>query len=208
MNERKTGPRAYRSSARTRAAQATRGNIVEAAGALLREKGVAGFSLDAVAKQAGVTRLTVYNQFGTRRALLEAVFDDRAEKGGMHRLAAAAGMADARAALHQVIAIFCNFWSVDHALVEDLHYVGSADLDFQVSMRERNERRRKLLKVLIVRMAGRAIAHPKRLDGLVDLLFVLTGFPVYAELARDRSKNAVCDLITEVADDLVKRMLA
>ncbi|WP_404558819.1 TetR/AcrR family transcriptional regulator [Bradyrhizobium niftali] len=43
-------------------------------------------SLDAVAKAANVTRLTVYNQFGSRRGLLEAVFDDIARRGRLGRL--------------------------------------------------------------------------------------------------------------------------
>jgi AcrR family transcriptional regulator len=47
---------------------------------------MAAFSLDAIAKAADVTRLTVYNQFGSRRGLLEAVFDDIARRGRLHRL--------------------------------------------------------------------------------------------------------------------------
>src|SRR5579872_2046609 len=80
---RKMSPRAYRSAAREDAAERNRLRIVAAAGKLLRAKGAAGFSLDAVARKAHVTRLTVYNQFGSRRRLLEAVFDDHAARGGL-----------------------------------------------------------------------------------------------------------------------------
>jgi AcrR family transcriptional regulator len=59
--------------------------------------------------QAGVTRLTFYNQFGSRSALLEAVFDERAARGGLHRIAGAMAASDPHAGLLQVIAIFLRF---------------------------------------------------------------------------------------------------
>src|SRR5260370_34613361 len=76
-------PRRYVSSVRTAAAAAKRDHVLEAAARLLREDtSIAAFSLDAVAKAAGVTRLTVYNQFGSRRGVLGAVFDGVAPPGG------------------------------------------------------------------------------------------------------------------------------
>ena len=75
--------RRYVSSVRTAAAAEKRDRVIEAAARSLREDAsIASFSLDAVAKAAGVTRLTVYHQFGSRRGLLEAVFDDIAQRPG------------------------------------------------------------------------------------------------------------------------------
>src|SRR6267154_1435446 len=102
-------PRPYRSPVRAKAAGQTRERIVAAAGKLLRSAAASQFSLEAVAKEAGITRLTVYNQFGSRRALLEAVFDDRAERGGLHRVAEAMAAADPFAGLQELIEIFCEF---------------------------------------------------------------------------------------------------
>ena len=69
--------RAYVSSVRTAAAAEKRDRVLKAAAKALRQDAsIAHFSLDSVAKAAGVTRLTVYNQFGSRRGLLEAVFDE------------------------------------------------------------------------------------------------------------------------------------
>ena len=80
-------PRAYNSPSRIVASTKTRQRIVAAAAAILgTAEGISGFSLQAVAAKAGVTRLTVYNRFGSRRALLEAVFDDMAVRGGLHRI--------------------------------------------------------------------------------------------------------------------------
>src|SRR5258705_4042103 len=82
--------RPYVSSLRTAAAAAKRDRVIATAARLLREDAsIATFSLDAVAKAAGVTRLTVYHQFGSRRGLLEAVFDDIARQGGLAGIAEA-----------------------------------------------------------------------------------------------------------------------
>src|SRR5215468_10153954 len=51
--------------------RATRGRIVEAAGRLTRERGPNGFSMDVLAKEAGVARATVYEHFRSKRAVLD-----------------------------------------------------------------------------------------------------------------------------------------
>src|SRR5258705_9412753 len=92
--------RPYVSSVRTAAAAAKRDRVIEAAARSLREDAsIATFSLDAVAKAAGVTRLTVYHQFGSRRGLLEAVFDEIARQGGLARIPHAMAITDPHAAL-------------------------------------------------------------------------------------------------------------
>src|ERR671930_2519666 len=145
--------RAYVSSVRSAAAAEKRDRVVEAAAKSLREDAsIAHFSLETVAKAAGVTRLTVYNQFGSRRGLLEATFDDIARQGGLFDLAEAMALPDARAALDRVIDIFCAFWNRDPA-VGRLHDAIANDPEFGQALIERNERRRKLLGLLVGRMA-------------------------------------------------------
>src|ERR1700759_3990693 len=87
-------------------------------------------SLDSVAKKAGVTRITVYNQFGSRRALLEAVFDNMAAHGGLHRMGEAMANRDPEAALQQIVAIFCDFWSIHRGALWRLHAASAADPEF------------------------------------------------------------------------------
>ena len=116
--------RVYRSPQRAAAAAETRDRILAAAAALLGEaEGIPRFSLEAVAKAAGVTRLTVYNQFGSRSALLEAVFDHLALSAGMGRLPEVMTDADPQAGLRRLIGIFCDFWSHDRYMIARLHAV-------------------------------------------------------------------------------------
>ncbi|MHC2331907.1 TetR/AcrR family transcriptional regulator [Bradyrhizobium sp. USDA 4454] len=187
-------PRSYVSPARSAAAAETRERVIEAASRRLREgESIARFSLDTVAKAAGVTRLTVYNQFGSRRGLLEAVFDEIARHGGLHQLADAMTMADPRAALDRMVEIFCGFWSRDSA-VGRLHDAMATDPEFAEAIRERNERRRRGVTALIERIADKGASPQARKDA-VDLIFALTSYPTFASLSAGRSKDEVCRLV-------------
>ncbi|KJC43637.1 transcriptional regulator [Bradyrhizobium sp. LTSP885] len=191
-------PRSYVSSVRNAAAAETRDRVIEAASRTLREgESIARFSLDTVAKAAGVTRLTVYNQFGSRRGLLEAVFDEIALAGGLHQIADIMTMSDPRAALDRMVEVFCGFWSRDSA-VGRLHDAMATDPDFAEAVRERNERRRKGLTVLIGRIAGQDAPAQARKDA-VDLIFALTSYPTFASLSVGRSRDEVCRLVQEAS---------
>lgn len=207
-------PRSYNSPGRDAAASQTRERIVAAAAMILGSaKGVEDFSLEAVAKAAGVTRLTVYNQFGSRRAVLEAVFDVVAVRGGLHRLAEAMTDPDPHTALVRIIAIFCAFWSFDPGALGLLHAVGSSNPEFAESVSARNERRRKLLSGVVRRIAeGTPVQHaalrPKAQRDLVDLLFALTSFPFFSQLTTGgRSADAACRMVQELAQDAVRRVV-
>jgi AcrR family transcriptional regulator len=64
--------RRYRLTERATQQEATRRRIVEATAALHAEVGPAATSISAIAKRAGVQRLTVYRHFPDERELLEA----------------------------------------------------------------------------------------------------------------------------------------
>src|ERR1700716_500747 len=130
--------RVYVSSVRAAAAAEKRDRVVEAAASVLREDAsIAGFSLETVAKAAGVTRLTVYNQFGSRRGLLEAVFDEIARQGGLSRIEEAMAMPDPGMALDRLVEIFCHFWSWDSAIGR-LQQEMSVDPELARALIERN----------------------------------------------------------------------
>ncbi|UPK37095.1 TetR/AcrR family transcriptional regulator [Bradyrhizobium sp. 186] len=186
--------RNYVSPARASAAAETRGRIIAAGAKLLRkDASIANFSLDVVAKAAGVTRLTVYNQFGSRRGLLEAVFDDIAHQGGLFELAEVMAMADPRAALDRVVTIFCTFWGHDPA-IRGLNQAIATDPEFGEALLKRNERRRELLTGLVPRIVGKHAAK-RALQDTVDLIFVLTSYPTFAALSGQRSADDVCRLL-------------
>jgi AcrR family transcriptional regulator len=199
--------RPYKSTRRAVTAGRTRARLLKAASAMLASSD--GISLDAVARKAGVTRLTVYNQFGSRRALLEAVFDDMAERGGLHRIREAMAQPDPDTALQQIVAIFCDFWSIHHGALLRLHAATATDPEFEESVRTRNERRRHLFSVLVGRMFEDGDRRPEVVSILVDVLFALTSVTFFWELrAGRRETEVVCRLIQALAADAVRSGLS
>jgi AcrR family transcriptional regulator len=83
-------PRPYRLGQRQVLTEQTRERILTVTRELLMTSdGFFGFSIDAVARQADVARMTVYHQFGSKFGLLEALTDVLAAQGGMQQLASA-----------------------------------------------------------------------------------------------------------------------
>jgi AcrR family transcriptional regulator len=200
-------PRRYRSSRRRVTTEQTRARLLKAARAMLAARDA--ISLDAVARKAGVTRLTVYNQFGSRRALLEAVFDDMAERGGLNRIREAMTNPDPQAALQQIVVVFCDFWSTHHRALWRLHAAGATDAEFEESLRARNQRRRRLLSVLVDRMFDGDAKRPEVADELVDVLFALTSVGFFRELtAGGRRTDPARRLIQGLASGAVQRALS
>jgi AcrR family transcriptional regulator len=180
-------PGTFSTSTREPAAAAEkRERVVQAAARFLREEeSIAAFSLDEVAKAAGVTRLMVYNQFGSRRGLLEAVFDDIARRGRLIRLNDAMAEPDRWKALNQLIEIFCDFWGGDPA-VSRLHDAMVVDPEFAQALLARNARRRQSLEKLVARMAGDLASASAQRDA-VDLIFALTSCAMFRMLAAART---------------------
>ena len=72
-------PRPYRLGQRQVLAEQARERILTATRELLMtSNGFSGFSMEAVARQAFVARMTVYHQFGSKIGLLEALCDSLA----------------------------------------------------------------------------------------------------------------------------------
>jgi AcrR family transcriptional regulator len=198
----KTKRKPYRSEMRETAVDATRARIVAAARTLLAGgKDKPAFSLDAVANEAGVTRLTVYNRFDSKRGLLEGVFDDMARQGGLFELPSVLAEPDTRKALRRFVSVFCRFWASHRKVLPRFSAVAKLDDEIAQSLKQRSERRRQVLTVLV----GRLASVQGEAD-LVDMLFALTSFEMFDALSvRRRSDTAVEVLIQELVEDLLKR---
>lgn len=197
-------PRSYISPRRKAAAIATRAHVIATATELLRnEEGAAAMSLESAAHAAGVARATVYNQFGSRRGLLEAVFDERAREGGLFRIAGAMALESSRDSLHRIITIFCDFWSFD-PVIGRLNITAARDAEFEQAIAERNERRRRVVSAVVGRLHREGLVRAGARKDLVDLLFVFTSWSMFDALRRgDRSARAACALIISASDAAV-----
>ncbi len=203
-------PRRYRMDQRQEAAAQTRGQILAAARAVLgAPAGISAFTIEAVAKQAGVARMTVYYQFGSKVGLLEALSDDFAERGQMDRLATAFQQAEPLKALDQYIATFARFWQTDRLPMRRLRALAALDPDFSAVIRARDERRRQGARVLVARLRAQQglategeglISSQDSRDDLVEILYTLTSFECFDTLAGpDHTLEQVAPLVQSLA---------
>src|SRR5260370_29298146 len=103
----------------------TRAAVLTAARELVSAGGGSNLSVGAVARRAGVSRLTIYNRFGSRSELLRAVAGEAHRRAGAAP-PAAAGFEDPPQQLRDRIASACANWASDPALFRALPAVLSA----------------------------------------------------------------------------------
>lgn len=178
-------PRPYQLGKRQAAADETRARVLDAARTLLtRPEGLSSFSIDAVARQADVARMTVYYQFGSKAGLLEAIFDDLANRGGMDHMGDAFRQPEPLDALEAYIGIFGHFYGTHRLIIRRVRGLAVLDPDLEQSLRARDERRRMGLGV-IVRRIGERYGKPDAasLDETVSMLHMLTSFESFDTLA-------------------------
>jgi AcrR family transcriptional regulator len=200
--------RGYRSAVREEAASENRARVLAAAIELLGGPDSSATSMDAIAKSAGVTRLTVYNQFGSRGALLEEVFDELARRGGLVRIPEAMAMSDTRAALARLIEIFSDFWQSDPA-VDRLNRTASMDEEFASALAARHERRRLALSALVQRLGSAGQLASESSLALTDTLFALTSPELYRLLSSGRrKKSATSALVKRLCNAAVSEFLS
>ena len=133
-------------------ADKTRARVLAAARKLLLAKDFPGFSMEAVARKADVSRLTVYYQFRSRAGLLEALYDYIAGRSEIHRLAEVFRHAhDPLATLNDFILVFARFWAADRDVIRRLHGLSAIDPEIGKGLLARNERRRHGVRTIMER---------------------------------------------------------
>ena len=143
MSKGKTKPpkRPYELGKRLEQMDQSRAAILRAARMHLEAGGYRQLTMASLAAESGVTRQTVHNLFGTKKAILEALFDVIALDGGMDRMRDAMTQPSPDAMLSLFVEIFCRFWSSDRVLMRRIHGIGAIDPEFGEVIDARNQRR-------------------------------------------------------------------
>jgi AcrR family transcriptional regulator len=183
--------RGYRLGRRQAAVDQTRAAILGAGRDLITEAGP-GSSLGKVAERAGVSRITVYNQFGSKARLFEAlVAAARPNDAGP----AAARDVPPREQLKSRIAQACAAWAADPLLYRRLHqHVSWAGQDAELD--------RKLAEDLA---AGDQLRPGSSIKEAEDVIGILTSFEAFDRLHKGgrRSPTAVAEILTRMAASTV-----
>ncbi|HEY6807892.1 MAG TPA: TetR/AcrR family transcriptional regulator [Gemmatimonadales bacterium] len=196
--------RPYRMLERRTIADRTGARILAAARALLSAPGgVGAFTVDAVARAARVTRMTVYHHFGSKTGLVEAMFDSLAiVRLGIPRLVAALDLPDPYATLDAFIATFADVWQRDRVLIRRLQGLAAVDPEFGAVWRDRHERRRVGLRLVVARARRGKRPSRRQQDQLTDLLYALIAFETFDVIAGPKRRlRTVVPLVRRLARD-------
>jgi AcrR family transcriptional regulator len=197
-------PRAYRLGLREAAMEATRDRIIEAACQLLTSGGFGVFTIDTVARAADVSRMTVYNQFGSKAGLLEAIFDWVAQRGGVRRLGDAASHPDPEQGLTEFVHGCCALWATNRQVHRRLVGLAAIDLDFEAALQGRERRRSDPVRTLLTRLSERdGRPAPGQLESAVLRVAAVSSFASVDGLAGAQDPAEVADLVGA----LVRRVL-
>jgi len=178
--------RAYRLGRRQPSVDRTRAAILTAARDLLAGGSAGTLSVGAVAKRAGVSRLTVYNRFGSRAGLLDSL----APRPSLLSPDPDAEPADQ---LRQRISDACSGWAADPTLYRRLP-VGA-----MASEPEAN-------RLLAERLAAADRLRPGcSIREAQDVIGALTSFETFDRLHQDgrRTTTAVAEILMRLAGGIL-----
>jgi AcrR family transcriptional regulator len=193
--------RKYEQRLRADAAAETRRRILDAVYQWLREAPSEPFSIDRIARMARVARPTVYQVFGSRAGLFEAIGADLLERGGFDRMLRAAAHPDAREALRGGIRGIVEMYAAHRDVLRVLSSTALLDATAVGGAIQRMEQGRAGgMARLAQRLAGQEALRADVTAGqAADLLWLLTSFDSFDLLytGRDLSiEKTAATLIT------------
>ncbi len=151
-----------------------RATILLAARKQLESAGLLQFTMETLANESAVTRQTVHNLFGTKAALLEALFDQIALDAGMERMGSVMQQTDP----------FSDFWTKYRVLLRRIHGIAAIDPEFGAAVAARNRRRQGAVTRVVDRLESRQPLRNVELRGRrIGALYALTSFEFFDALA-------------------------
>ena len=164
--------------------QATRARILEAAERLVRERGAGGFSMDVLAKEAGVARATVYEHFRSKRAVLDELASSSTRALTVDSRLSLNG--DPLTALRDMLGAVCRHWEENGATVRELQSLvamtgSEAPIDAVGG---------DYLRAVVASLdAGGHLRARWSSSEAVDALALLTSYPTYERLRGEPSRS-------------------
>jgi AcrR family transcriptional regulator len=181
--------RAYDSSKRRAAAQATRLRIGQCARRLFFKHGYGATSIEVIAREAGVSVPTFYVTYGSKRAVLFALLDAadaQADVASLQKsLRAAAGQSSEQ--LRLLVSFARRFYEQSADLIEIARSASRAEADLEALWEEGEARRLKGQKPIVHAWANSGVLREglQESDAL-DILWSLTGPDHYRLMVTER----------------------
>lgn len=196
--------RSYEQRRRAEEAERTRMRIIEAVFTRLREAPSEPIAIEPIARMAGVARSTVYEIFGSRTGLFDAVGEELAERSGIATLLEAKHEPDARDYLRSGFRAASAMLAENRDIYRALHSM--AQLDEPAvggAVRRREEARAAGMRRVATRLAEQGVLREGL--GVKDaehVLWVLTSFESFDLLytGRGLSLDRTVKLLIDTAE--------
>ena len=152
-------PRTY-TRARGRSEPESIERVLEAAARLIKDDAFHTATMEELAAAAGVSRATVFNRFGSKLGVLQALFARGMEGPEMEAIGQALKLEDPVAALEAVIDAACTIWEAYWFVHVQLQAVATLEPDAAALVDEQREQQRTELEDLVRRLAKAGRLRP------------------------------------------------
>ena len=179
---------------------------VEAAKRILSRDGFLQLSMAAIAKESGLTRQTVHNLFGAKMDVIEALFDDLADRAGMQNMRAIMHSSDPAWMIDEYLRLMLSLWSQDRVLIRRVHGLRAIDPELGAALDRRDQRKKRVIgRILYVleKCRSSALSSDER-QYCQSILYAFTSVEVYEQLAQILGS---VDVVSEVVLRTVSRAL-
>jgi AcrR family transcriptional regulator len=180
--------------------------VLEAAERLIKEDSFHTTTMEELAAAAGVSRATVFNRFGTKLGVLQALFARGMEGPEMEAIQKSLQIDDPVEALEAVIDAACAIWESQGFIHEHLEAIAVLEPDASALVDEQREQQRTEIHDLMRRLARagrlrRGISDPRA----TATLHMLTSLESFLILRREHglSLRQTRDTIAELARSLL-----
>ena len=196
--------RTYTGSRRRSPASVDR--VLEAAEGLIREDAFHTATMDELAAAAGVSRATVFNRFGTKLGVLQALYARCLESPEMEAIQKAMAIEDPVAALEALIDAGCEMWEEHGFIQEQLQAIVVLEPEAGALVEEQGNEQRADLRDLTRRLARADRLRPGLGEARVTAtLHMLTSLESFLWLRREHglSLRQTREIIMELARTLL-----
>ncbi|HNB41871.1 MAG TPA: TetR family transcriptional regulator [Anaerolineales bacterium] len=206
----KTSPtkRKYDSSRRQTGAAETRQHIMDATLKLFVERGYAGATIDAIAKEAGVALKTVYAVFENKRNILVALLSRSSSSTGEENIPmlersgpkAVAQERDQRRQIQMFAQVIAGNLEGAAYIAEIIHIAAKTEADVATLEKKLNEQRWKNMAYAVKVFSANGTLRVKDEASATETVYTLTSPEVFLLLTRERglSKEEYIDWLADI----------
>jgi AcrR family transcriptional regulator len=198
--------RSYTAS-RRRSSPASVERVLDASERLIREDAFHSTTMDELAAAAGVSRATIFNRFGSKLGVLQALFNRCLESREMAAIREAFAVEDPVVALDAAVAASCAMWEAHGFIVEQVEAIATLEPEASAMLEGQWEDQRAALQGLTRRLARAHRLRPRLGETRATAtLHMLTSLESFLWLRREYrlSLRQTRDTIAELARQILR----